>query len=292
MSNSPPEFSNIVIVGVGLLGASLALALKKITNPHITGVGRPGSNSLKIAQERAAIDHSTTDLASAVTNADLIVLCTPVRQFPEAIDILKGKLKPGAIVTDVGSTKAEVMKWAKSLGNGVFVGSHPMAGSEKRGPEFARPDLFENAMCLLCGDEGEPLNRIEAMWKSIGMKTMRLDAEEHDRWVGMVSHLPHAAAFALMNAAAKDPQMLEAAAGGFLDTTRVASSDVDMWTDIFLTNGKEVVGAMDSFLTEFEELREAIMRSDEKGIRAALLRAKASRDQLGLRRAREKGDRP
>jgi prephenate dehydrogenase len=295
-------FERVTIVGVGLLGASLGMALKeRKLAQEVIGVGRTGSSSLQIAKERGAIDRSLTSFNTAVAeDPDLIVLCTPVRQFPEAMSALRGKLRPSALVTDVGSTKAQVMAWANEFFDGDnvggterkqrprFVGSHPMAGSEKKGPAAARADLYEGGLCLICpgtqGLEGknqpadEAARRIEALWQGIGMRTLRLDPVVHDQWVATISHLPHAIAFALVNAAFKHPEMLAAAAGGFLDSTRIASSDADMWTDIFLTNRSAVTAAIDEFTTGLAGLRGAIERGDEAAIRAAVVSAKASRD--------------
>ena len=220
---------------------------------------------------------------------DLVVLCAPVRQFPALFEQLRG-LPAGVLVTDVGSTKAEVMGWAKEiLGADArrFVGSHPMAGSEKRGPEAARGDLYEGAVCLICESavsDPAAVEKVEAMWRAVGMRTVRVGAEAHDRWVATISHLPHAVAFSLMNAAAKHPEALQAVANGFLDTTRVASSDVEMWTDIFLTNRAAVVEAMDSFAADLSALRTAVANGDEGAIRAVLSSAKKSRDELVARR--------
>jgi prephenate dehydrogenase len=225
----------------------------------------------------------------------LIVLCAPVRQFPALFEKLRD-LPAGVVVTDVGSTKGEVMGWAERiLGEKArwFVGSHPMAGSEKRGPEAARADLYEGAVCLICESEESDqtaVEKVEAMWRAVGMRTVRVGAEAHDRWVATISHLPHAVAFSLMNAAAKHPEALQAVANGFLDTTRVASSDVEMWTDIFLTNRAAVVEAMDLFAADLSALRTAVANSDEGAIRAALSSAKKSRDELVARRRAGSGE--
>jgi prephenate dehydrogenase len=288
-------FGHVVIVGTGLLGASLGLALKaRGLTGVVTGVGRSGSASLDVAVKRGAIDHAMTDLASAATGAhvrksvDLVVLCTPIRQFPEALRILAPALQAGTLVTDVGSTKGEVLRWARELlpPHVEFVGSHPMAGSEKSGPEAARADLYANAVCLMCaaGDGRKGFARIQQMWEQLGMRTIELSPDVHDRWVATVSHLPHAVAFALVNAAGKHPEMLEAAAGGFLDTTRVASSDLSMWTDIFMTNREAVLAAVDDFAGELDRLRSAIDAGDEKAIRAILAHGKQVRDELAARR--------
>ncbi|HUO10410.1 MAG TPA: prephenate dehydrogenase/arogenate dehydrogenase family protein [Phycisphaerae bacterium] len=301
-------FERVMIVGVGLLGASLGLALKERgLAKRVVGVGRAASASLGIAKARGAIDEAHTEIHTALLRfgrsilstsgsipftggpQELVVLCTPLRQFPGALEALRGRVGPHLLVTDVGSTKGEVMGWAKRiLGADArwFVGSHPMAGSEKHGPGAARADLYDGAVCLICGGEAEAaaLGKIEAMWQAVGMRTLRVDSAVHDRWVATISHLPHAVAFSLMNAAAREPESLQAAANGFLDTTRVASSDVDMWTDIFLTNRAALVAAIDSFTADLSALKAAVVAGDEPAIRAALSNAKKSRDELVARR--------
>jgi prephenate dehydrogenase len=285
------SFNHVLIHGVGLLGASLGLALKKHRLAHtITGVGRANSPSLSIAQSRHAIDHASTDLASAVPAADLVILCTPIRQFPAAFQTLAPALRPGTIVTDVGSTKSDVCRWASELlpPHVHFIGSHPMAGSEKSGPQAARDNLYHNAVCLLCppaSAESQPaFARIRHLWSTLGMRLIELMPDVHDRWVATISHLPHAVAFALVNAASHEPKMLEAVAGGFLDTTRVASSDVSMWTDIFLTNRAAVLASLDVFSADLAALRDAIAAENEPALRDILTRAKRSRDDLLARR--------
>lgn len=292
------SFARVTIIGVGLLGASLGVALKRRGLARwVVGVGRGGqdgpSKSLQVALERGAIDEMATDPLSGVKGSDLVVVCTPVRKFPEMFAVIAPGLKPGAIVTDVGSTKEAVMAWAAAglpkEGGAVFVGSHPMAGSEKRGPEWAREDLFEGAVCLLCaaGPLGDAEKRVEEMWRAVGMKTMWVGPREHDQWVGKVSHLPHAAAFALVNAVvAGDPSggaILDVAGKGFLDTTRVAGSDVEMWTDIFLTNQTTVCEALEQYAAEIEKLRRAIATGDEGEIRTILNAAKRVREGCGQR---------
>jgi prephenate dehydrogenase len=287
-------FKHVVIHGVGLLGASLGLAMKRHQLAGaITGVGRANSSSLDIARARGAIDHGLTDLAAACQGthlptripADLVVLCTPIRQFPEAMRILASAVVPGTVITDVGSTKADVMRWAAEiLPRSVhFIGSHPMAGSEKSGPDAARDNLYENAVCLLCTPPGapeEPVQRIRGLWQTLGMRLITLPADTHDQWVATISHLPHALAFALVTTAASHPEMLQAVAGGFLDTTRVASSDASMWTDIFLTNKAALVAALDAFSHDLSTLRSAIAGGNEPSIRDYLKNARQQRDTL------------
>jgi len=288
-------FKRVTIVGVGLLGASLGLALKqRRLAQRVVGVGRKGSPSLETALARGAIDEMFFDIAKAAADSDLVVLCTPIRQFPGMLQQIAPVLRAGTIVTDVGSTKAEVMRWAAQwlpakADGPVFIGSHPMAGSEKRGPENARGDLYQGAVCLLCSDSAQPvvtaaLEKIERLWQAVGLRTLRLDPQEHDRWVATISHLPHAVAFSLVNAAAREPEMLQAVAGGFIDTTRVASSDLEMWTDIFLTNREAVVAAIERFTGDLAALKGAIAAGDEAAIRGTLSRAGKTREELLARR--------
>ena len=294
MTQPLPPFPRTLILGLGLLGASLGLALKKhrLTS-RILGVGRPNSPSLQIALTRGAIDQPFTDLATVArqlpaeqdgAGPNLIILATPIRQVPAALKTLAPILPPHTHITDVGSTKSQVLQWAADIlpPHVHFVGSHPMAGSEKRGPDAARDDLYEGAVCLLCPNEKSPdaTDRIASLWQSLSMRILRTDPATHDRWVAAISHLPHALAFSLVNAAAEDPACLQAIAGGFIDATRIASSDTDMWTDIFLTNRPALTAALDQFIQRLTTLRSAIASADEPAIRTALTAAKKIRDNL------------
>jgi prephenate dehydrogenase len=302
-------FQHVVIIGCGLLGASLGLALRKRNlASFITGVGRYGSPSVSIARQRGAIDRATADPAPAVRGdrfpgedaavppADLVFVCTPVRQFPDMFRRLAPALAPGTLVTDVGSTKAQVLAWAAELlpHHAPFIGSHPMAGSEKSGPQAAREDLFENAVCLVCPPTpSKPAttaayDRIVALWQDLGMRLIPCDPEQHDRWVAAVSHLPYSLAAALVNTASRDPAAFDAAAGGFTDTSRIASGDVTMWTDIFLTNRQALLDVLRDYQAHLSTLQTAIDRGDEPAIRDFLSAAKATRDAFAARR----GSRP
>jgi prephenate dehydrogenase len=275
-------FEHVVIAGCGLLGTSLGMALRqKGLAKTVTGVGRSGSNSVEIARQRGAIDRASDNLADAARTADLVVLCTPVRQFPEMLRLLGPVLPKGAIVTDVGSTKAQVMKWAEEIlpGSVHFIGSHPMAGSEKSGPDAARIGLFDKAACLLCNPAPEneaAYRRIAALWQALGMRVVSCDVSRHDAWVAAISHLPHAVATSL--ALAAPPEAWPVAAGGFTDTTRVAGGDVAMWTDIFLTNRDAVVETIGVFEQKLAHLKGALQRGDETALRDFFAAAKSSRD--------------
>lgn len=290
-----PLFDHVTIVGVGLLGASLGLGLKKHKLARrVTGVGRPGSASIDIARQRGAIDEALPLPEAA--RADLVVLCTPVGKFPELMAELAPHLKPGTLVTDVGSTKVQVLAWARELmPQATFIGSHPMAGSEKTGPAAARADLYADALCLLCSAEArrrkgelEPAaQRVEQLWQGVGMKTLWLSAPEHDKRVAAISHLPHVAAFTLAATIARWPESFSAAAGGFCDTTRVAGSDAEMWKDIFLTNRGAILEAIAEFQSELAMLKSAIQTGNPTSILRRLELARKTRQ--AVLEARENG---
>ena len=287
------QFDSVTIIGVGLLGASLGLALKERgLVGKIMGVGRKNSSSLATARRHGAIDMGLTDAAVAVRDSDLVILASRLGQFPGILEKIAAALPSGALVSDVGSTKAQVLRWAAQLlpAHVDFIGAHPMAGSEKRGPEFARADLFEDALCLICPPRaphgasrrriGSATRRIEALWRAVGMKTRCLDADTHDRWVAAISHLPHATAAALMLTAGQTPEAFTAVAGGFLDSTRIASGDPGLWSDIFLTNPMAVNRQLEALVRRLQWLHGVIRRGDQAALENFLGEAKRVRDGL------------
>ncbi|MEI7767318.1 MAG: prephenate dehydrogenase [Phycisphaerae bacterium] len=275
-AHAQPHFHRVCIIGVGLLGASLGLALKAAhLADKVVGVGRAGSPSLAVALERGAIDQAHTDPLDGVAGADLVVICTPLLQFEATLKAIKPGLSSRAMITDVGSTKMQVMDWVRRIlgPDALFVGSHPMAGSEQRGPAAARADLYQNAVCLMTPLHGAPpqvFEKISALWQALGMRTIPVDADLHDRWVATISHVPHAAAFALFRSAADEPDALHVAAGGFTDTTRIASSDPDVWTDIFMTNREAVMEALDRYMQELSTLWRMLESDDAPALRQYL----------------------
>jgi prephenate dehydrogenase len=230
-----------------------------LTDCEVVGYGHR-DETLARAVAVGAIDRSSRDLAEGVEGADLVILCTPVGLLGDMLNGISASLKGGAIVTDVGSTKASVVGQAGKIlrGRGSFVGSHPMAGSEKRGVEFARADLFRNALCIMTPTaETDPsaLEQVEEFWRLIGMRTCRMTPEAHDRALAEVSHLPHALAAALVTM--QSDEALELAGKGFLDTTRIASGDGGLWRDIFQDNAPNVRAALAKLrglLDDFERL--------------------------------------
>ncbi|MCE5278313.1 MAG: prephenate dehydrogenase/arogenate dehydrogenase family protein [Planctomycetaceae bacterium] len=273
---------HVTIVGVGLLGGSAAMALKA-HDPSITvaGVGRRQA-SLDDALRVGAIDTAHLDLAEPARRTDLVILATPVGAFDGHLRTLKGSLRKGALVTDVGSTKAAVVRIAQRvLGKGgPFVGSHPMAGSEAKGVAFARGDLFHNATCIITPTPDTPpaaAGTIEQLWRDLGMRTVRMTPAAHDRAAARVSHLPHLLAGLLMMLPGDTD--LNIAATGFRDATRLAGGDVEMWRDILLTNRSAILAAMETFEHDLMRLRDLIDLADAPGIEQFLAQAKTRRDQ-------------
>jgi len=280
-------FEHTTIVGVGLIGGSLGLALKeRDLASDVVGVGYRDS-TLKFAEGRGAIDRWTLDTAEGVADADLVVLCTPVGLVAEKAAAALPAMKPGSILTDVASTKAVITEKVEAiLPDGVaFVPAHPMAGSEKRGNDSARADLFEGARCILTPTDKTPAEAVAIvtkMWEGVGATVETLDVDVHDRIVAQISHLPHLVAPAILNAA--DPLSLPYAASGLKDTTRIAASDVKLWIDIFKDNRENALEALSRFGEEMHALRDALDRSDW-GTLAGLLDAARER-----RRAMEEHD--
>jgi prephenate dehydrogenase len=274
------ELQHVTIIGVGLLGGSAGLALKA-HDPEIriAGVGRRQA-SLDRALAAGAIDTAHLDPTEVVGQTRLVILATPVGAFERHMRAIDPVLAKGAIVTDVGSTKAGVVRAARrSLQPGRFVGSHPMAGSEQKGVAFARADLFAGATCILTPARHTPAAataRVERLWQRMGMRTLRMAPAAHDRAVARVSHLPHALASLLMRL----PRLadLDVAATGFRDATRLASGDPEMWRDIFLTNRKEVLKAIDDFDEALVALRDLVEIGDARGLERFFASAKKRRD--------------
>jgi prephenate dehydrogenase len=265
-------FQKVTIIGVGLLGASLAKACKgRGLVDEITGYGRNCEN-LRKAKDLKIIDHYSGDLSEAVSDADLVVLCTPVSTIVPLIQSLVSQVQPGTIITDVGSVKESVVHSAdKLMPEGIFfVGSHPIAGGENSGLESSTASLYQDAKCIVTPTEKTDttaLKKISALWHALGMNVISLSAEEHDFIFGAVSHLPHIVAYALMNTLGglKTPNNLEVtgfSGAGLRDITRIASSDPVMWRDICLSNRNHSLSLINRFQNKLEEIRNTIERGD------------------------------
>ena len=258
------------ILGVGLLGGSLGLAARfAVKGCTVVGYGHR-RETLDAAIQMGALDEAYDRAAAAVRGADLVVLCTPVGVFDELLREIAPALAPGAVVTDVGSTKRSVVAAAEKLlpPTARFVGSHPMAGSEKRGVRFARAELFQGARCILtptARTDPAALQAVDDFWRLLGMQTLRLSPEDHDRLVCDVSHLPHAAAAALV--AMQDDAAFPLAGPGFLDTTRIGGGDGALWRDIFLDNRDNLRAGVRKLQRTLDDLLGRLESSDGEALR-------------------------
>jgi prephenate dehydrogenase len=281
------QFKKITIVGVGLLGGSIGLAARRRRLAReVAGFVRRAA-SLKDCEKAGAVDYATTDLLAAVSNADLVILCTPLAQMRSLAEQILPALKSGAIVTDVGSVKAGVVRELESLvktAGAHFIGSHPMAGAEKTGVAAARKNLFENAVCVLTPTKksnASAVRRLEQFWKLLGARTLRLDAAQHDLLVSRSSHLPHVVAATLANLVLHpvSPKMQAAlCATGFRDTTRIASGSPEMWRDIAVANRKNLSRSVDAFVAELKKFQGALKRDDANAVEKFFTAAKERRD--------------
>ena len=266
------SFSKISVLGPGVLGGSLGLA----ASAHGYDVSLWGRSAEKVAAACAIGLNATTDLAEAVSEADLIVLAVPVGVMSSLCEQFKGHLKPSAIVTDVGSVKSlpHEMAAAHQL---AFIGSHPMAGSEQGGIEAAQRDLFQGAACVITNDADcsqEEVAHITSFWDSLGCRTSHMAAEAHDRAVARISHMPHAMAVATAAAGLTTPSDHLLSAGGFRDTTRVASGDPSMWAEIMMENRTHLTAALHDAQNEIREMLEHLINSDQKGLQKYLAEVK------------------
>ena len=276
----------IAILGLGLMGASLALALRKRGYAgRIVAFARK-ETTRREALARGIVDKAFADPDAAVAAASLAVLCAPIRACVELAADVAPALRPGTLVTDVGSTKGWLCRqMAGVLPAGAFVGSHPIAGSEKQGLEAASADLYENALTVVAAAPDAPaeaVERVAALWRSAGSRTCRMEPEDHDRLLARTSHLPHVAAAALAKAIGRDSaEKVGAFCGtGFYDSTRVASGSIDMWHDILMTNAPAVAEELRAFKLEVERVYDDLQAGRFGDVAQFLERARAARAEL------------
>ncbi len=277
----PKLFRKITIVGVGLIGGSIGLGIKKYGIAHeVVGLSQRHS-SLSVALKNNAIDQGYHDIKKAVTNADLVILATPVSIITGMLSMIGPHLKRNCIVTDVGSVKTPIVHIAQEhLGGHVsFVGSHPLAGSEKRGVQYARGDLFERLVCIMTPTEKtnrHACERVKRLWMKLGAEVKIMSPEEHDRILAYTSHLPHVLMSALMRTVPSECLMY--ASGGLKDTTRIASSSPQMWNDICLGNPRNIIRTIDELVKNLSAFRKFISAQDHKNLLNQFKTSKSKRD--------------
>ena len=283
----------LCLIGVGLIGGSLALALKRAgACSHVAGFDQDAS-TLSEALELGIIDSGHTSLTQAVAASDIVLLATPLGAMPALLQQVAPLLTPGMLITDVGSAKQCVIDAArKSLGSGIriFVPGHPIAGTEKSGPRHAFPELFAGRMVILTPlpeTDATAVARVQALWEAAGASVQLLDAAHHDRVLAATSHLPHMLAYALVDCLARMDEREEIfrfAAGGFADFTRIASSSPEMWHDVCAANRDHLLAALDRFEQHLRQIRIAVEQGDSGELLAIFRRARAARDRLMSRR--------
>ncbi|RIX53500.1 prephenate dehydrogenase [Paenibacillus nanensis] len=284
---------NVAIFGVGLIGGSIALCLKGKPGIRVIGFSNRESSVQKYIQ-RGVVDDGTTSIQEAAEQADFIFLCVPVGMLQEYLQkISECKLKDGCIITDVGSTKSSVAAYAKSLdlGNAVFIGGHPMAGSERSGVEAASYHLLENAFYVLTPDESTPseaVDRLTELLTHTRANIVKVDAESHDDIVGAISHLPHMIAVALVNQVRsyneRNGLYESLAAGGFRDITRIASGDPPLWRDILLDNRQVLLRLLRDWSAGMERFAQMLESMDAEAIEDAFRKAGEFRSRMPERR--------
>jgi prephenate dehydrogenase len=278
-------FSNITILGGGLLGGSLALALAELKNPPRVRLWARRPETVETAR-KLGISGATSDLADAVQHADLIILAVPVGSMPELVSrSLQAGLRDGCVISDVGSVKRAPHEAIRPLlPTGIaFIGSHPMAGSERNGLAASTATLFFNAACLLTNDENAPAAQtaaLEQFWQSVGCRTSWMTAAVHDELVARISHLPHIVAASAARVCLENPADGNFGGGGLRDTTRVASGNPEMWAEILTENREALLAPVRETIADLGEILALLENADQEAARQWLATAKHRRDLL------------
>ncbi|MCX5693502.1 MAG: prephenate dehydrogenase [Candidatus Omnitrophica bacterium] len=276
-------FNKITIIGLGLIGGSLALAIKeKKLAKEIAGVSRRKS-TIDRAIENKIVDFATLNLKDGVKDSDLVIIAAPVLRIAAIAKLAAPFLKKDAILTDAGSTKRYILKYIEKSGfkSVNFVGSHPIAGSEKSGIKSANKDLFEKSCCILTKTKNtnpKTIVKLKKFWRKLGMQVAIMSPQMHDKILSEISHMPHAVSVSLVNSVGKNS--LKLAAGGFKDITRIASGEPELWKDIFLTNRDNLVKDIEILKKELSKIQIALKNNDEACLLKLLGNAKVIRDSL------------
>ena len=285
--------NHLAILGPGLLGGSLALAVRARA-PHCrVSVWARREEAVQAALAAGICDAASTELAAVVADAEVVVLCVPIGAMPDLARQIAPLLRPGALVTDVGSVKGPVVDALapvfEQTGRGRFVGSHPMAGSEQSGLEAARADLFAGTVSLVTPHPGaseETVQAAAALWRLVGCEVRTgLSPLEHDAAIGLVSHLPHLIAAALVDfICAQNPEAVDYCGNGLRDTTRIASGLPEMWTEILATNHAVLSSQLEAFIARLQEVSRDIAGGNDTKLKEFLTNAKVRRDRHIKRR--------
>jgi cyclohexadieny/prephenate dehydrogenase len=284
---SAPAFERVAIIGIGLIGSSLARVLRRDgLAGEIVACARRAETRAKALELKIA-DRAVEDPAEAVSGADLVVIATPLSAYADIAVQIGPKLRPGAIVTDVGSVKQAVIRDVKPAmpDNVHFIPGHPVAGTEHSGPESGFAELFRDRWCILTplpDTDAEALSRLMALWVQAGMKVVTMDAEHHDKVLAMTSHLPHVIAYTIVGTATDledslKSEVIKFSAGGFRDFTRIAGSDPVMWRDIFLNNREAVLEMLQRFSEDLTALQRAIRWGEGDKLEELFTRTRAIR---------------
>lgn len=290
---------NLAILGVGLIGGAFGLAIKSKLGDDVFITGNTRTEkSIENALKLGAIDFGSTDPIECVKNADIIYLSTPVLQIVPLVEKILPHLKPGAILTDAGSTKSYIATKIMSLlpDNIYYVAGHPMTGREKSGVTAASKDLFKHKCYVIVKDTKAPaevLQKIIDLIKLTEANITTLTLEQHDRCASLISHVPHIAAAALVNILDKNPDDLQAcitlAGGGFKDTTRIASSNADMWADVCMSNSEPIIEHLSQLQSLISNVITAIAKKDRQAVHDYFVESKARRDMI-LEETKDKYD--
>ncbi len=261
-------FNKISIIGCGLIGSSILRAISKKKISKTTHVYDKSKDVISFLKDKKLSEHVTSDISSAVKEADLIVIAAPLSSYKEIFLSIKDHLNKETIITDTGSVKKEVNRIVEgfNLKNVSWIASHPIAGTEESGPESGFAELFENRWCIISPGENaknDDIKKVKKFWELIGSKTKIMSFKEHDHILSLTSHLPHAIAYNIVRSAIKDEdkskdEIIKYSAGGLRDFTRIASSDPIMWKDIFIDNSENILKVLDDFSNNLEEMKKAI----------------------------------
>jgi len=282
--NALPD--SVAVFGPGLMGGSLLMALRARSPRTKLGAWARKVEAIEELKARGLVDFGATDAADVARQTELAVLCLPVDRMEEISSAIKGALPAGSVVTDVGSVKKNIVDSLEKIfsGGASFVGSHPMCGSEETGLTAARPDLYEDALCVVTPtsqSQDAALQVVEDLWRTVGARTLVMSPDEHDCAAALVSHLPHVVAAMLVEVVfAGHPEFRELCAGGFRDTTRIAAGSPELWTAILSSNRSEVVATLDRFGASLAEVRAALGSDDKQAIHNFLADAARHRAEI------------